>query len=781
MLEVWYSGTPRKELLAGKRQRDDGTGQPSSQSEGGPVEHETITVATIRKGASVVTGHVGGKAIEIMMDSGSSVSLLRQDVLQGLQAAEKPHNRYQGLELVTASGDPIPILGSTQVPVKIGNLQVLHDFIIVSKLVTPAIAGTDFLHKHGLTLDFTQVPVTVQQPGQQQGETHKIWKEEQSRRIVTATVGVSEIDPVDECAIPQYGKPPKYDLPECHNSTLKALLGEYKELFQTTPGCTTKATHHITTTGEPSKVPPRRIPAHFKGEVKEQIRAMLQQGVIEESNSPWMAPAVFTRKESGEIRLCVDYRELNKKTKKDAYPLPLPDEVQDNLAGSTVFTTLDLQCGYWQVPVNPTDREKTAFCPGPGMGLFQFCRMPFGLAGAPSTFQRMMNQIFRDLPFVTVYIDDMLVHSTTLQEHVRHLQQVFQRLREAGLTLRGRKCHIAMNEVRYLGHIFSGAGMAPDPKKIQSIEDWPKPSSETEVRRFLGLASYYRRYIQRFADIAKPLTNLMQKGVDFEWTEDCDTAFNALKSRLMKAPILTYPSFEQGAAPFILQTDASAVGLGAVLEQGGHVIAYASRALNKAEQQYSVIQRECLAVVYATKQFRHYLLGRTFQLETDHAPLQWLSAQKMEGLLCRWALALQEYSFVIKYRKGQLNSNADALSRREGRTVSAATQVSLEGFKADVRRAQQEDDTIRTVTEALQKGEEDQKEVEAPGVNFPYVDTVSYGLNLRLWKESSVAHTIQVLRAKSSQSRFYLRGCAEPRWFGIMMHQGQDTKAWRRP
>ena len=219
---------------------------------------------------------------------------------------------------------------------------MLHDFIIVSKLVTPAIAGTDFLHKHGLTLDFTQVPVTVQQPGQQQGETHKIWKEEQSRRIVTATVGVSEIDPVDECAIPQYGKPPRYDLPECHNSTLKALLGEYKELFQTTPGCTTKATHHITTTGEPSKIPPRRIPAHFKEEVEEQIRAMLQQGVIEESNSPWMAPAVFTRKESEEIRLCVDYRELNKKTKKDAYPLPLPDEVQDNLAGSTVFTTLDL-------------------------------------------------------------------------------------------------------------------------------------------------------------------------------------------------------------------------------------------------------------------------------------------------------------------------------------------------------------------------------------------------------------------------------------------------------
>ena len=205
-----------------------------------------------------------------------------------------------------------------------------------------------------------------------------------------------------------------------------------------------------------------------------------------------MARAVFVRKKSGDIHLCVDYRELNKKTQKDTYPLPLPDEVQDKLANSTIFSTLDLQCGYWQMPVNPQDRHKTAFCPGPGMGLFQFRCMPFGLSGAPSSFQRLMNQLFRDLPFVTVYIDDILVHSDNRYEHAQHLRQVFAHLSEANLSLRGSKCHIAMSKVSYLGHVFSSAGMSPDQQKVAAVSDWKTPTSVEEVRKFIGLASYYR-------------------------------------------------------------------------------------------------------------------------------------------------------------------------------------------------------------------------------------------------------------------------------------------------
>ena len=246
-----------------------------------------------------------------------------------------------------------------------------------------------------------------------------------------------------------------------------------------------------------------------------------------------------------------------------------------------------------------------------------------------------MDCVLRGLSFATTYIDDVLVFSPTPEQHVYHLEQVFQRLQEAGLTLRGVKCQIGMSKVCYLGHIFDGDGMHPDPSKIKCVQDWPIPTTATMVKQFLGLASYYRRYIEKLADIAAPLHNLTKKDVPFSWNPVCTQAFSQLKDKMTQAPILAFPQFTADAPPFLLQTDASAVGLGAVLEQGGRVIVYASRTLTKSEQQYSTIQKECLAAVYAMKQFRHYLLGRPFQLITDHAPLQWLSAQKMEGLLCR--------------------------------------------------------------------------------------------------------------------------------------------------
>ena len=438
---------------------------------------------------------------------------------------------------------------------------------------------------------------------------------------------------------------------------------------------------------------------HYKDEVQKQLQVMLEQGIIEESNSPWMAPAVFVRKKSGDLQLCVDYRELNKKTTRDAYPLPLPDEIQSQLAKSTIFSTLDLHCGYWQLPVSVKDREKTAFCPGPGMGLYQFCCMPFGLAGAPASFQRLMDKILRGLPFASTYIDDILVFSPDPIQHKDHLRQVFNRLFQAGLTLRGTKCHIGMSHVTYLGHVFSASGMSPDPKKTQAIVKWSQPTSVTAVRQFIGLASYYRRYIANFAQIAAPQHHLTQKGVQFVWNDECKKAFNMLKTHLSTAPILSFPQFNCGADNFTLYTDASSVGIGAVLEQSGKVIAYASRALTAAEKQYSTIQKECLAIVYATKQFRHYLLGRHFKLVTDHAPLQWLSAQKMEGLLCRWALALQEYDFSIMYRKGTQHVNADALSRQEYAT--ATTVLKPSEFLQQLHEAQQQDEYLHQLHKSL--------------------------------------------------------------------------------
>jgi len=255
-----------------------------------------------------------------------------------------------------------------------------------------------------------------------------------AKRYATATISAAtDHDVVDECSILCYDKSITFDIPVCNNTRIVEVLGEYKYLFRSL------TYHHIPTTGNPVRAPPRRIPGHYKLKVECKISDMLQQGIIEQSCSPWMAPAVFVRKKSSDICLCVDYRELNKRTQKDTYPLPLPDEVQDKLANSEVFSTLDLQCRYWQVPINPQDCHKTAFCPGPGMGLFQFKCMPFGLIGAPCSFQRLMNQLLRDLPFVIVYIDDTLVHSANQHQYAQHLRQVFDRLSKANLTLRGSK------------------------------------------------------------------------------------------------------------------------------------------------------------------------------------------------------------------------------------------------------------------------------------------------------------------------------------------------------
>lgn len=667
-----------------------------------------LIIAAVRSQGATVKGRLGSKTTEIMVDSGSSISLVIESLVRDL-----PHDQNNvlppNIQLVSAAGDPIPVIGNITASIQVGNLSVYHPLVVVQSLIVPVILGMDFLQQYGLTLDFTTTPVTIQDKSvtydNYQPEIQPVLEElrkVKTRVCAVSTMAESVDDTIDDYAVPTYAIAPTYDLPECHNPLLATLLETYKHLFLTTPGKTNAAEHFIPTTGNPVKIPPRRIPVNYRAEVEQQLTTMLQQGVIEVSSSPWMAPAVFVRKKNGEIRMCVDYRELNKKTVKDAYPLPRPDEVQDQLMGCTVFSTLDLKSGYWQLPVHADDRPKTAFCPGPGFGLFQFCRMPFGLTGAPSSFQRLMNRICGDLPFVTTYLDDLLVYSKTPQEHKQHLEILFDRISTAGLTLRGNKCHIGLSQVTYLGHTFTADGMSPEPQKVSVIRDWAVPTDTTTLKSFLGLASYYRRYIHNFADIAAPLHQLTNKGTPFTWTLACQTSFEQLKYFLTHAPILKYPDFSTSAQSFQLYTDASATGIGAVLEQSGHVIAYASRTLTGSEKNYSVIQRECLAVVYALKQFRHYLLGRPFAIVTDHAPLQWLSAQKMEGLLARWALAIQEYEFTITYRRGKENGNADALSRKahpEEDHVAMTTQIPT--LTNDIYQQQCTDSVIQQLRVAL--------------------------------------------------------------------------------
>ena len=660
----------------------------------------------MRTNSAVVTGLLGGVSMEMMLDSGFAVSLVRKDMISP-QMNNVVHIPLPLVKLVTATGDNLLIVDHIQTTVRIQHHTVTHSFIVVNTLVTPAILGIDFLQQHGIIIDFASSPINISVPPVADSTVidpclksvleaeRTVW----TKHCAVASISNSIEDQVEDYAIPVFSEAPAMELPECKRSNLQAVVHEFQQLFKTTPGKTDASYHYIPTTGTPVRVPPRRIPIHYREEVLKQLQSMLDQGIIKQSNSPWMAPTVFIPKKSGEIRLCVDYRALNKKTSRDAYSLPLPDAVQDRLAGSTIFTTLDLRCGYWQVPVWPGDQEKTAFCPGPGMGLYEFCCMPFGLSGAPGSFQRLMDKIFQGLSFVVIYLDDILIHSVDASQHADHLRQVFHRLHSAGLTLKGSKCHIGMHSVSYLGHTFSEAGMAPDSKKTQAIEQWPTPENAKAVRQFLDLASYYRRYIKNFANIAAPLHHITEKSAQFSWNQECEEAFLTLKQQLLQSPILIFPNFSPTARSFVLQTDASARGIGAVLEQGGQVVAYASRVLTKAERSYSVIQQECLAILYALKQFRHYLLGRQFTLQTDHAPLQWLSCQKMEGLLCRWALSMQEFDFNIEYRKGSANGNADALSRCHGEFSIAVTL--LDTGQADIHRAQQQDKHIAKIYEQL--------------------------------------------------------------------------------
>ena len=425
--------------------------------------------------------------------------------------------------------------------------------------------------------------------------------------------------------------------------------------------------HEIrTTTDQPIKQRPRRFPLNKREEGREQVEAMLKDGIIEPSSSPWASPVVLVKKKDGSLRFCVDYRKLNSVTIKDAFPLPRIDDSLDALVGASYFSTLDLASGFWQVGMTEDAKLKSAFATSGG-GLFQFCVMPFGLANSPSTFERLMEKVLAGLQWqiCLVYLDDIIVYSKDVMSHLERLDIIFGKLRAAGLKLKPKKCHLLRESVLYLGHVVSGGGVHTDPDKVKAVSEWGAPKDLTEVRSFLGLCSYYRRFIPHFSTVAKPLTKLTEKGQEFRWGPEQEEAWNDLKSRLVSAPILAYPDPDQ---EFILDTDASAYGIGAVLSQvqegQERVIAYASRSLSKPERRYCVTRREMLAVVHFAKYFRHYLYGRKFTIRTDHGALRWLTNfQDPQGQVARWLEVLGTYDFEIQHRAGIRHNNADALSR----------------------------------------------------------------------------------------------------------------------
>ncbi|GJW54230.1 putative nucleotidyltransferase, ribonuclease H, partial [Tanacetum coccineum] len=412
-----------------------------------------------------------------------------------------------------------------------------------------------------------------------------------------------------------------------------------------------------------SKAPYRMAPIELK-ELKDQLQELLERGFIRPSVSPWGAPVLFVKKKDGSMRLCIDYRELNKITIRNRYPLPRIDDLFDQLQGAKHFSKIDLRSGYHQLRVKEQDISKTAF--RTRYGHYEFLVMPFGLTNAPAVFMDLMNRIFHEFldKFVIVFIDDILVFSKSKEEHEDHLRTVLQILRQEKLYAKFSKCEFWLSRVAFLGHIVSSEGITMDPAKVEAITKWPRPTSVTEVRSFLGLAGYYRRFVDGFSRLALPLTKLMRKGEKFVWNDEREKSFEELKQRLVSAPILTLPS---GSGGFQIYSDASKKGLGCVLMQHAKVIAYASRQLKPYEVNYPTHNLELEAIVFALKIWRHYLYGESCDIFTDHKSLKYIFTQRELNMRQRcWLELLKDYDTNIQYHPGKANVVADALSRKSG-------------------------------------------------------------------------------------------------------------------
>jgi len=419
----------------------------------------------------------------------------------------------------------------------------------------------------------------------------------------------------------------------------------------------------------------RRHPMAYWPIIDQQVEEMLAHDIIEPTASPWASNVVLVKRKAddnttngnaGKVRFCLDYRRLNDVTRKDSYPLPRIEDCLSALGGARYFSTLDLRSGYWQTAMDERDADKTAFITR--RGVFRFKVLSFGLANAPALFQRLMDYVLAGLTWeiCLVYLDDIIIWASSFEDHLLRLTRVLQRLRDANLKLKPSKCRLFQHKVGFLGHVVSAAGIEPDPEKIKCVAEWPVPCSLTAVRAFTGLASYYRKHVKGFADIARPLHELTRKREPFVWNERRQQSFEQLKRCLTTAPLLAAP-LDHGR--YVLDTDASNIGLGAVLQQeqpdGLRVIAYASRALSRAELSYCTTKKEMLAVTYGLKVFRQYLLAREFLLRTDHSALTHLQrTPEPIGQQARWLDLIAEFNFTIMHRSGESNRNADGLSRQ---------------------------------------------------------------------------------------------------------------------
>jgi hypothetical protein len=573
----------------------------------------------------------------------------------------------------------------------------------MSELEEGCILGYDFLATNEIIINPSERSISYKQ-------------DNELKKLIIPPLQINSISIVD---------PPQFNLegiPTTHRENLKNLLISNFSLFTENLNELGKAKsvkHLIRTTKLPNVMPMRRTPERLRLVVKKQIEDMLKHNIIRPSTSPFASPILLVaKKEEGQMRFCVDYRELNSVTIKDRYPIPNIQLIIDSLHGARYFSTLDLLSGYWQIEIEEKHKYKTAFiCE---YGLYEFNCMPFGLCNAPGTFQREMNNVLKDVlyEFTLVYLDDIIVFSKTLDDHIKHLKIIFKLLANEGLKLKLSKCDFFKTKIKYLGHVITVNGFHPDNKKITSILNYPEPQNVKQLLSFLGLVNYYRKFVRSYAEIAHYLTELTKKSSTWIWEENERDAFRRIKNSLTNNPLLRYPDFTR---EFLVYTDASGYGIGAVLAQiqnippsesdptQAHgeqevVIAYASRHLNERERNWNVSEKECLAIVYALEQFRPYLYGRSFKVYTDHKPLETLMKKKdPHGRLARWSYEMQSYDMIVLHRPGQENQNADALSRTPLPSIGSIILVKEEKVQNDIILAQRNDNYCKEIIQKLEE------------------------------------------------------------------------------
>ncbi|KAK8918580.1 hypothetical protein KSP39_PZI021790 [Platanthera zijinensis] len=622
-----------------------------------------------------------GKPISILIDSGSTHNFIDVNAASRLQCKLTPIPMFN---VAIANGRTIAsahkveefqwrmqgvCFASEMLVLPLGGCEVV---LGVQWLITLGVVHWDFKN---LQMEFISQGRKISLRGSQ--STTGTWtKQQRMQKLITKGGGQCSMMAV--CSIEEQptegekghgpGKKPAWlepQLGKTREKQLATVLHTFQDVF-----------------GEPRELPPRRGHEHHihlkdekaeinlrpyrysplqKTEIEGLVKEMLEVGTIRPSGSPFASPVVLVKKTDGSWRLCVDYRKLNQNTIKDNFPIPLIEELIDELHGATFFSKLDLRAGYHQVRMAEGDVYKTAF--RTHHGHFEFLVMPFGLTNAPSTFQSLMNKLFQPQlrKSILVFFDDILVFSSSWEAHLAHLEATLGVLRAHRLFLKRSKCGFGLREVHYLGHVISDKGVATDPTKIRAMLEWPIPNSLKKLRGFLGLTGYYRRFIKEYGTIAKPLTKLL-KEAHFSWDVEAARAFENLKKAVSEPPVLALPNF---AKPFTVETDASDSGVGAVLTQENRPMAYFSKALGTKNKLLPAYEKEMLAIVLAVQHWRHYLVGGKFIIKTDHQSLRFLTDQKLvTPAQQKYLYKLMGYDYVIHYRQGKENVCADALSRQ---------------------------------------------------------------------------------------------------------------------